>query len=406
VKWRFLGVRGSIPTPEADKLKYGGNTSCYQLIVDGVKEAFIFDAGTGIRQLGKELVREKVENYHLFISHIHWDHIQGLPFFLPLYLEDNTFFFYGALKVDAKLKDSLRGQMDSFYFPVKLDELRANMIFTEVIEETLLISGVKITVRYQNHPGGSLGFRIEKGGKSIAYCTDAELVDEDKIPKSLSDLAMGADLLVIDAMYDEEDYKKYKKGWGHASWQRVVRFAKELEVKKLYLTHHDPEVSDEELERRLEEGRKIFPNIFLAREGEIVELEENEQKNEKFITSNNKHSFKVEYEKLKFKLDETGILTVVLPPTEKMSEASFEIPELDFEEIEGVCFDFSQVESMDSRKLGKLANLLKMFLDKDITCAAYAINDYMDHLLRITNVYKYVMRCQNLDEAETLISTR
>lgn len=401
MKFKFWGVRGSVPTPEKDMLKYGGNTSCLQIIPDDFDDIVIFDAGTGIRKLGYELMQQGKKKYHIMISHIHWDHIQGIPFFAPLYSKENTVTFYGALKVDARLKESLSGQMDSLYFPIKLDELTANMEFMEVIEETFLINNLKITTRNQNHPGGSLGFRIQQGDQSIAYCTDNELIDEEPDHNMIA-LAKDVDVLIMDAMYDEEEYFRCRIGWGHAYYTRAARYAEKLKVEKLYLSHHGPGVTDNELEKRLVVARKIFPETYLAREGLLVDL--GETANNEVIADPEKGSekpgdvsFICEDKKLFIKFPEEFILSDNL---------------LDYKEVfknnavSAVLFDFSDLHRIDSRGIGHLAGIINFANKHNIVVLAYSLTEYIHYLLKLTHIDSLLVIFDDKKQALEFISPK
>ncbi len=304
MKVKFWGTRGSIPTPYSEFMKYGGNTSCVELRTRE-NQIIILDAGTGIRRLGLKLLKESkikeeeigqimdfvlpgevsqsviklpphlsflkgdepyIGTAHIFISHTHWDHIQGFPFFVPAFLAGKEFTIYSLYKVDHTLKDSFQGQMGYTYFPVMLEQLASKIEFVDIIEETFKVDNVVVKSRKLNHPQGALGYRITSGEVSIVYATDNESPREG-IDKRLLELSENADLLIIDAQYTPEEYEK-KKGWGHSTWEDAIRIAKEAGVRKLAIFHHDPEHNDEFLSKLEENTKKHFQNTIFAKEGD------------------------------------------------------------------------------------------------------------------------------------------
>jgi phosphoribosyl 1,2-cyclic phosphodiesterase len=269
---RFWGVRGSTPTPQRENLRYGGNTSCLELRTgDGL---FILDCGTGLRLLGRAMVRgwrRKRIRANVFLSHYHWDHIQGLPFFLPLYHEANSFVFHSFRSIDTSVQQALEDQMINPYFPVDMAAMRARREFREIGEERMNFDGMAITTRWLNHPQGCLGFRIEHRGKVIVYATDNE-PGEVRGDRNVRLLAEGADMLIYDAQYTPEEYRTVKKNWGHSTWEEGVRIAKETGVKKLILFHHDPDHNDRQVDAILRSARRQFRATHAAREGMSIRV--------------------------------------------------------------------------------------------------------------------------------------
>ncbi len=271
---KFYGTRGSIPVCDIDFQEFGGNTSCIAVSGDKGGDVLIFDAGTGIRKLGKELMEEEFlpdRKIVIAFSHFHWDHIQGFPFFAPAY--DSTkeihLIALGESIGIPDLKTIFSKQMESTYFPVDLDHMGAKFSFIvkEVNEESF--PGGSIKTNRHNHPNGAYGYRLEVEGKTFVYCTDVE--HGETIDKNVVTLAKNADVLVHDAQYTPKELISFK-GWGHSSWEQAIQVAKMANVKQLYLTHHDPEHNDtflREIEIRCQEQ---FANCFLAREGDIIEL--------------------------------------------------------------------------------------------------------------------------------------
>lgn len=264
---RFWGVRGSTPTPQEGWLGVGGNTACVEVrAADGTR--VILDMGTGARGLGYALAAEAAgepSETHVLLSHFHWDHLQGLPFFAPLYTPGQTVRFYAATG-DARLRAFLRGQMAFPYFPVPFGDLAAATETTEV-EDGVPFDVGSVTIRPfpVYHPQGAHGFRIEAGGAVVVYATDYEhgsLVHDE----GLREVSRGADVLISDAQYTPGEYA-LRRGWGHTTWERAAALAAEVGVGRLFLFHHDPAHDDATLARICDQARERFPATELAREG-------------------------------------------------------------------------------------------------------------------------------------------
>jgi phosphoribosyl 1,2-cyclic phosphodiesterase len=276
-KLSFWGVRGSTPTVDPATWRYGGNTPCLELMApDGTQ--FILDCGTGLRMLGNRWAAPnggKNPGTHIFVTHYHWDHIQGIPFFAPLYVENNEFHFYSFrskfLGRDS-LKQVFETQMALPYFPVDLSAMNAKRKFKEVDgEDSFTIRENKITARWLNHPQGCLGFRIETPAGIVAYATDNEPGDS-KLEENLRELAAGADIFINDAQYTPEQMATTRKGWGHSSWREGVRIAREAGAKTLVLFHHDPDSTDRMVDSLLKQAREEFDSVFAASEGMVITL--------------------------------------------------------------------------------------------------------------------------------------
>jgi phosphoribosyl 1,2-cyclic phosphodiesterase len=279
---RFWGTRGSSPTPGHRTRIFGGNTSCVSLETDG--KLFICDAGTGMRELGIRLARDGKTPFegHLFISHSHWDHIQGFPFFIPAYVPGNTLHVYDPAGRDRRVYDLLSGQMRGDYFPVDFSSLNANILPDRLEEEGRTIGEVHVSTMMLNHPGGSFAYRFDRGDQRIVYATDNEIDTELEditdltlprdIPARFVEFASGADLLIADAQYTDEEYVT-KHGWGHSRASTAVDMALAAGCKQLALFHHDPMHSDAEIRqieadarlRVQERGSELV--VFAAREG-------------------------------------------------------------------------------------------------------------------------------------------
>lgn len=249
---RFWGVRGSIPTASRETVGYGGNTPCVEVRVAGVDQIFIWDGGTGLRELGRSLGKrgEPVQGFLCF-SHFHWDHIQGLPFFEPAYTSGNEFTLVGPSQPTADLLQILAGQMASVYFPVGVEQFGAHLSFQEIGEGTTMLGGVQFETTSSFHPGRALIYALVHGGKRVVYATDNELPpnwqrrgtgaahDVERLLRFFE----GADLLIHDAQYTPDELQR-RHGWGHSAWTDAVDLAVAARVKQLVLFHHDPDHSD------------------------------------------------------------------------------------------------------------------------------------------------------------------
>jgi len=271
LKIKFYGTRGSIPVCDRDFLEFGGNTTCIKITRDNGRIAII-DAGTGIRQLGMDLIEEGFHQDRLFIgfTHFHWDHIQGFPFFEPGYNPDLVInvLAMGKERTIENLQDIFKGQMKEEYFPVPLKSMGAKFNFIQPSENELSINGSVIRVIKQNHPGDSYGYRIDDNGKACVFCTDLEH-GESVLPE-IVEFCTGADILVHEAQYTTAQLKE-NLGWGHSSFEQAIEVAQRAGVKKLVITHHDPDHNDAILAKYEKECQEIFPNCVFAREG--MELE-------------------------------------------------------------------------------------------------------------------------------------
>lgn len=256
----FWGVRGSVPSPRPDNMGHGGNTSCVQVRRPG-SAPLVFDTGTGIRALGQNLNEPAV---HIFYSHLHWDHIQGLPFFRPLYHPGCRVTFCAGIPA-RKLEAALRAQMSSPYFPVSFPEPGGAGRFRQATAEGVEAGGVRVVPFPLRHPSGCTGYRIEAPDAVVVFITDHEHGDP-AIDAGVARHCCEADLLIYDAQYLPAEYPA-RQGWGHSTWEQAVRLASEAGVKRLALFHHDPDRSDEELARVESAARAVFEPTVAAREG-------------------------------------------------------------------------------------------------------------------------------------------
>jgi ribonuclease Z len=269
---RFWGVRGSTPTPQRSNLRYGGNTSCVELRTrEGI---FIFDCGTGFRLLGHALRKEfgkRPVRACVFLSHYHWDHIQGIPFFVPLYNRENHFLFHSFRSTETSVRQALEEQMTDPYFPVNMKAMEAKRQFVEIGEGRQRFDGLGMETKRLNHPQGCLGYRIEYRGKVIVYATDNEPGDP-RGDQNVRALAQGADLFIYDSQYTPHEYETSKKTWGHSTWQEAVNIAREAEVKRLVLFHHDPDHDDRDIDVIQRNAKRQFRASVAAREGLMIKL--------------------------------------------------------------------------------------------------------------------------------------
>ncbi len=265
---RVWGARGSIPTPTAENLGYGGNTSCVEAILS-TGESFIFDAGTGIRNLGiaQLAALTKRSHIHLFLTHFHWDHLQGLPFFPPLYDPSKTITFHSARPIE-ELKEILRAQMVSPYFPIMFDKLPSTIRFEHVGETALDFGPARICSFPLNHPQGAHGYRVETAGASFVYATDHEHGDH-AADAVLRRAAQNADVLFYDAQFTPGEYPSHR-GWGHGTWLEGTCVAKDAGVKRLVLFHHDPGHNDRQIDSMLALAQQQFPLTMAASEGSTI----------------------------------------------------------------------------------------------------------------------------------------
>jgi phosphoribosyl 1,2-cyclic phosphodiesterase len=272
---RFWGVRGSIPVPGPDTAEIGGNTSCVEVRCGSTR--IIFDGGTGLRLLGASWLKDMPLTAHLFFSHVHWDHIQGFPFFAPAFVPGNTIHMYGAANVTGTVETALAGQMEMPNFPVHLSMLPAKLHFHDVGEHEIveLEGGVRVTNTAGNHPGGVFAYRVDYQGRSVVYATDTE---HYSIPDpKLVALAKGADVLIYDTMYTPEEYAGEtggmpKTGWGHSHIDAGVALSRAAGVTRYVLFHHDPTQTDAMVREKERRARELFPESLCAYEGLSLDL--------------------------------------------------------------------------------------------------------------------------------------
>lgn len=268
---KFWGVRGSIASPGPETASVGGNTSCVEVRCGS--QRFILDAGTGVRKLGDAMLADGPVRATLLLSHLHWDHIQGLPFFVPAYVPSTRIEVVGSTHGVGTLRDTLANQMAAPNFPVRLEDLGAEITYREVRPgQAFDVGDAKVQVAKLNHPGGVLAYRIDHAGRSVVYATDTE--HYACVDPTLRSLAEGADVLIYDSQYTPDEYSgargRSKVGWGHSTYVAGAALAREAGVGTYVLFHHDPMRNDaavEELERLT---RDLFPSSIAAREGLVL----------------------------------------------------------------------------------------------------------------------------------------
>ena len=272
---RFWGARGSTPTPERGNSRYGGNTPCIELRLEN-GTIIILDCGTGLRGLGNSLFREfpsQPIHANIFLTHFHWDHVQGIPFFFPLYQEGNLFLFHSVRRPPNELQAAIEGQMINPYFPADMRALESTRYFYNLDFEPININGAIITAAPLFHPQECVGYRVEADEAVFVLATDTE-PGSPTHDRSVRELAQGADVLVYDSQYTPEQLQNEKKGWGHSSWLEGTRIARECKVKKLVLFHYDPDHDDTVVDGLLEAARREIPDVTGAAEGLAINLPE------------------------------------------------------------------------------------------------------------------------------------
>jgi phosphoribosyl 1,2-cyclic phosphodiesterase len=262
---KFWGVRGSIPTPGPSTVRYGGNTPCIELRLSDDK-FFILDAGSGLRELGINLLKSGNKLHsHLFISHMHWDHIQGIPFFVPALLPGNEFIFHGAEDPGKSLKDILENQMNPINFPITMEQMASNLNYEAFDVGTYEVEDIKVETMKLNHPGNALGYKFHVNGKTVVYISDNEPksdeydIENEKVIKfndELLNFTKDVNILINDAQYTPEEFKT-RVTWGHSPYDFTVHLALTSNVKKLVIFHHDPVHNDEFVDDMILAAKKI-----------------------------------------------------------------------------------------------------------------------------------------------------
>ncbi len=280
MKLTFWGVRGSIATGGPAFAGFGGNTTCLELEAAG--ERLIFDAGTGIRALGDHLGREaggRPVRAALFFTHLHWDHIQGFPFFAPAFSPETELSLFGPTDETGThtVETALTEQMQGPNFPVPLAAMRSARRFTTICSgDGHELGPFTVRTRALQHPQGVLGYRVEAGGRSLCFATDTEHPSDGSVDEALLDLAQDVDLLIYDAQYTPEEYDGRagppRRGWGHSTYEAAIRTARAAGAKRLALFHHDPTHDDRFVANIEARAQAKFPSSFAAREGRPLEV--------------------------------------------------------------------------------------------------------------------------------------
>ena len=270
---RFWGVRGSIACPSPNHVRYGGNTSCIEV---GVGEhRFVLDAGTGIRQVGKGFLERDIRTAHLLLTHTHWDHINGFPFFTPAYNPNCAIHIMaGHLKEAGGVQGVLSTQMNNPMFPVPLEAMQATLRFEdfEAGDTFQLYPDVRIRTAPLNHPNGANGYRIEHGGKAACYITDTEHVAGEP-DQNILGLIEGAELMIYDCTYTEDEYPAHM-GWGHSTWNEGMRLCQMAGCKSLIIFHHEPDHDDTFMANLEAEAKATWDGCVVAREGMQLKLDD------------------------------------------------------------------------------------------------------------------------------------
>lgn len=281
---QFWGVRGTFPVPGKETVNYGGNTNCVSLALPK-NQFFIFDGGTGIRALSNYLlVQKKLPiSAKIFITHFHWDHINGIPFFVPFYLKGNEFEIYAPKQINQSVDELLFSQMNNVYFPVTRKEFSAKISFHELTEEYFEINDIKISTIFLNHPGNCLGYRIEYKNKIFCYITDNELYlldspyyKEFELDR-LVQFIFNSDIVIMDSTYSDHEYHK-KINWGHSCVSRVVDICNKAKVKLVCLYHHDPDEIDADIDKKLNQANTLLQELhsetrcIAPHEGDIIDI--------------------------------------------------------------------------------------------------------------------------------------
>ena len=271
---KFWGVRGSTPTPQPENMRYGGNTSCVEVRLG--ERIYIFDCGTGFRVLGQQLQSEfgeKPFSAHVFVSHFHWDHIQGMPFFRPLYANAENRFPFQCSSRTRSLKQVLADQMAAPYFPVKIDEMKAHRDFYDIESRTHALLRTASSCRLRGstilRDAWAFASKPKTEFSSTPPTTSPAMPTFDKAVRKLAE---GADVLIYDAQYLPEEYEARRRGWGHSHWREAVNVVMESGAKELVLFHHDPDHTDAVIDKVVKEARNYYPKVRAAAEGMEIKL--------------------------------------------------------------------------------------------------------------------------------------
>ncbi len=270
MKIKFWGVRGSIPTPGKKFSKFGGNTSCVELSVNN--RIIIFDMGSGIVNLGNHILKNNIKKFDILLSHFHYDHTCGLPFFKPAFNKNFKFTIRSGIeKTRSKTLEVLKKQISSPSFPITVNEFSAGIKYCDFkIGRDFYIDKLKVKTILLNHPNGAVGYRVQYDEKAVCYITDHEH-DLKKKNKNLLNFLKNADVLIYDSTYDDKDFINYV-GWGHSTWQEATRLANECNIKKLFIFHHNPDNDDRKMDYIESASKKMSNNFLVAKEGMFINI--------------------------------------------------------------------------------------------------------------------------------------
>lgn len=267
-KLTFWGVRGTVATPFPNRLRYGGNTPCATIEI-AADEHVVLDCGTGMRLFGNAVASGRAGQpmlFHVLLSHYHFDHVEGLSLFQPLYDPASTIVFHGFVAEGRTIQANLETLIAPPYFPLRLSGVPATVQYRDVDGSAFMVADLRIDTIPLSHPDGSVAYRVDHGGRRLVFATDHEYGDE-RIDKALIEFARGAEYLIYDATYMPAEYASLRKGWGHSTWFAGVEAARAAGVKTLILFHHHPEHTDDQLDEVERISREEFPATFVAREG-------------------------------------------------------------------------------------------------------------------------------------------
>ena len=263
MKITIWGARGSVPVSGPEYVRYGGDTTCVE-VETSKDEIIILDGGNGIRPMGNRMVARKQRHFNILLSHAHWDHILGFPFFKPLYRKDSTLTFHGCMYAQQSVKVLLQKTMRAPFFPVDLSEVSAQMVFKEDCEEDLEVAGLRVASLPISHPNNGYGFLLQEGKRKFAFFPDNELGFRHPGGMNFKDYAKfleGVDVLIHDGEFTPNEYDKYARSWGHSTWPEAVRLAAEAGVKRLILWHLNQDRSDEEVDAMLDDARRMAAKL-------------------------------------------------------------------------------------------------------------------------------------------------
>ena len=390
---KFWGARGSIPTPDPECMKYGGDTSCVEVRTSTGK-ILILDAGTGIRRLGNFLMKNPSGpiSADILFTHGHWDHIQGFPFFSPAYIPGNKFTLYGLFKADGRVEEMVRGMMGQLYFPVAVDNLASELNFRDILEGSRDMEGLVISTCAVNHPQGAVAYHIEGDGASIVYCPDTEHTDGELQPK-LIEFCQDADYLIHDCHFAPEEYADHK-GWGHSTYQHAIGVAKRAGVRKLVMFHHAPEHTDEVMDKLVERAQGEWPNIIAATRDLVINPQLSPSSTIKEAPKFSRVSVTSAENVKTYSFDKAnGVLRVTCPPSRKvLSSKSFqdEFSTAVDESIKSVSMDLELVDRLNSTSLGTFGKILSICQAREIELEFINVKEHVMEILKVTRFTEVV----------------